>query len=122
LLSPSSTLFRSLLQTGRVLAAWTVVFIVLMTLAFLFKSSDLVSRVWLVGWYASGALVLVIFRLSLRHIVMQWTREGRLKRRTVIVGGGHDAEVLVDSLMRSASADIRLLGLFDDRNDERSPE
>ncbi len=112
----------ALLQTGRVLAAWTVVFIVLMTLAFLFKSSDLVSRVWLVGWYASGALVLVIFRLSLRHIVMQWTREGRLKRRTVIVGGGHDAEVLVDSLMRSASADIRLLGLFDDRNDERSPE
>ena len=112
----------ALQQTGRVLAAWTLVFIVLMTLAFLFKSSELVSRFWLVSWYAAGALVLVVFRLSLRQIILQWTAEGKLKRRTVIVGGGHDAEVLVDSIYRSASSDVRLLGLFDDRNDERSPE
>jgi Undecaprenyl-phosphate glucose phosphotransferase len=109
-------------QTGRVLASWSLVFIVLMIAAFLFKSSELVSRVWLVSWYLSGALVLVLFRLSLRTLVMQWTREGRLKRRTVIVGGGHDAEVLVDQIKQSAGSDVRLLGLFDDRNDERSPE
>ncbi|HVY52520.1 MAG TPA: undecaprenyl-phosphate glucose phosphotransferase [Devosia sp.] len=109
-------------QTGRALAAWSLVFIVLMTLAFLFKSSELVSRVWLVSWYLSGAVVLVLFRLSLRAVVQQWTREGRLKRRTVIVGGGHDAEVLVDQIKQSAGNDVRLLGLFDDRNDERSPE
>ena len=102
-------------QTGRVLAAWTLVFIVLMTLAFLFKSSELVSRFWLVSWYAAGALVLVVFRLSLRQLILQWTAEGKLKRRTVIVGGGHDAEVLVDSINRSAGADVRLLGLIDDR-------
>jgi Undecaprenyl-phosphate glucose phosphotransferase len=109
-------------QTWRVLAAWTAVFIVLLALAFLLKSSDQVSRVWLVSWFASGALVLVLFRLSLRALVMQWTREGRLKRRTVIVGGGHDAEVLVGQIEQSAGADVRLLGVFDDRNDERSPE
>jgi Undecaprenyl-phosphate glucose phosphotransferase len=109
-------------QTGRVLAAWSLVFIVVMSLAFLLKSSELVSRVWLVGWYGSGALVLVLFRVSLRAVVLQWTREGRLKRRTVIVGGGHDAEVLVDQIRQSAGNDVRLLGLFDDRNDERSPE
>jgi FlaA1/EpsC-like NDP-sugar epimerase len=109
-------------QTWRVLAAWTLVFVVLLALAFLLKSSDQVSRVWLVSWYASGALVLVAFRLSLRALVMQWTREGRLKRRTVIVGGGHDAEVLVEQIEKSAGADVRMLGVFDDRNDERSPE
>jgi len=115
--------YRTLVQqTWRVLAAWTLVFAVLVALAFLFKSSELVSRVWLVSWYAAGALLLVAFRLSLRAVVLQWTREGKLKRRTVIVGGGHDAEVLVDSIRRSAGADVRLLGLFDDRNDERSPE
>jgi Undecaprenyl-phosphate glucose phosphotransferase len=58
----------------------------------------------------------------LRVLVQQWTREGRLKRRTVIVGGGHDAEVLLEQIKRSDGADVRLLGLFDDRNDERSPE
>jgi Undecaprenyl-phosphate glucose phosphotransferase len=115
--------YRSFVQQmGRVLAGWSAVFIALMTLAFLFKGSDLVSRVWLVGWYVSGALLLVAFRLSLRQLVQQWTADGKLKRRTVIVGGGHDAEVLVDSLRASAGADVRLLGLFDDRNDERSPE
>ena len=115
--------YRTLVQqTWRVLAAWSLVFAVVVALAFLFKSSEMVSRVWLVSWWASGALLLVAFRLSLRTVVLQWTREGKLKRRTVIVGGGHDAEVLVDSIRRSAGADVRLLGLFDDRNDERSPE
>jgi Undecaprenyl-phosphate glucose phosphotransferase len=109
-------------QTGRVLAAWSLVFIVMMTLVFLFKSSELLSRFWVVTWYASGALVLVTFRLSLRALILQWTHEGRLRRRTVIVGGGHDAEVLVQSIQKSPNSDVRLLGLFDDRNDERSPE
>ena len=112
----------ALQQTGRVLAAWSLVFIVLMTIAFLFKSSELGSRFWLVAWYVSGALLVVMFRLSLRQMVLQWTAEGRLRRRTVIVGGGHDAELLVDSITRSALADVRILGVFDDRSDERSPE
>ena len=30
------------------------------------QGSELVSRVWLVSWFAAGALVLVVFRLSLR--------------------------------------------------------
>jgi Undecaprenyl-phosphate glucose phosphotransferase len=112
----------ALQQTGRVLAAWSLVFVVLMTIAFLFKSSELVSRFWLVTWYVFGALLLVMFRLSLRQLVLQWTAEGKLRRRTVIVGGGHDAEQLVDSITRSALADVRILGVFDDRSDERSPE
>ena len=115
--------YRTLVQqTWRVLAAWSLVFALLVALAFLFKSSELVSRVWLVSWWAAGSLLLVAFRLSLRTVVLQWTREGKLKRRTVIVGGGPDAEVLVDAIRKSAGSDVRLLGLFDDRNDERSPE
>ena len=109
-------------QTWRVLASWTLVFVAFMSLAFLLKSSDLVSRVWLVSWYASGALLLIAFRFTVRALVLRWTREGRMKRRSVIVGGGHDAEALVDSIRKSAGNDVRLLGLFDDRNDERSPE
>lgn len=117
------TSYRTLVQqTWRVLAGWSLVFAVVVALAFLFKSSELVSRVWLVSWWATGALLLVVFRLSLRMAVLQWTREGKLKRRTVVVGGGPDAEVLIDSIRKSAGSDVRLLGLFDDRNDERSPE
>jgi Undecaprenyl-phosphate glucose phosphotransferase len=115
--------YRTLLeQVGRVLAAWSAVFVVLLIGAFLFKASDLVSRVWLVGWYGAGAAALVIFRVSLRSLVWQWTAEGRLKRRTVIVGGGRDAEALIEQIRKGATNDINLFGLFDDRVDDRSPE
>ena len=40
----------------------------------------------------------------------------------MIVGGGHDAETLVEQISGSADDDVRLLGIFDDRIDERSPE
>lgn len=109
-------------QTGRVLAAWSLVFTLIAVGVFLFKASDMVSRVWLVSWFATGAIVLVLFRLSLRAAVQQWTREGKLKRRTVIVGGGQPAEELIEAIRRGAENDIRLFGLFDDREDDRSPE
>ena len=109
-------------QIGRVLAVWSVVMVLLAFLAFMFKVSDAVSRVWLVSWYASGALVLVTFRLSLRALVQHWTADGRLKRRTVIVGGGKDAAVLIDAIRRGAGSDVNLIGLFDDRDDDRSPD
>ncbi len=109
-------------QTARVLAAWSAVFLVLTMGAFLFKAQDLLSRVWLVGWFASSAVLLVGFRLSLRALILRWTAEGRLKRRTVIVGGGADAETLIEQIKAGASNDINLFGLFDDRVDDRSPE
>jgi Undecaprenyl-phosphate glucose phosphotransferase len=109
-------------QSGRVLAAWSLVITAIAVGIFLFKAHDSISRVWLVSWYAFGAVVLVAFRMSLRALVRQWTAEGKLKRRTVIVGGGKDAEALIDALQKGADSDIRLFGLFDDRNDDRSPE
>jgi Undecaprenyl-phosphate glucose phosphotransferase len=111
-----------MMQTGRVLAAWSLVFTVIAVGVFLFKASDYVSRVWLVSWFATGAILLVVFRMSLRAVLMQWTREGKLMRRTVIVGGGRDAEELIEAIRRGAGNDIRLFGLFDDRYDDRSPE
>jgi len=111
-----------LLQIGRVLAAWSLVFVMLMVLAYVFKASEMVSRVWLAGWYLVGIVLLVAYRMALRALVMRWTAQGRLKRRTVIIGGGKDAEALIDTIRSGATNDINLLGLFDDRIDERSPD
>jgi Undecaprenyl-phosphate glucose phosphotransferase len=116
-------IYRTFLQqNGRVLAIWSVVVVLLSFLAFMFKVSDQVSRVWLVSWYASGAVVLVAFRMSLRGLVQHWTADGRLKRRTVIVGGGQDAAELIGAIRKGAGSDVNLIGLFDDRDDDRSPE
>jgi len=113
---------QGVVQVGRVLAAWSVIFIALAVLAYLLKASDMVSRVWLGSWYLIGGALLVAFRLTLRTVVLRWTGQGRLKRRTVIVGGGKDAEDLIDTIRAGAANDIDLLGLFDDRIDERSPD
>jgi Undecaprenyl-phosphate glucose phosphotransferase len=109
-------------QTSRVLIGWTVVMTVLTVGIFFFKAADLFSRVWLASWYVSGAVLLVAYRLGLRALVMRWTAQGRLRRRTVIVGGGKDAESLIEQIRSGASNDIALLGLFDDRIDARSPD
>jgi len=115
-------IYRSgLRQSARMLAAWSLVFAIMALMVFMFKISNEVSRVWMVSWYVSGAVVLVIYRMSLRFVVQKWTRDGRLKRRTVIVGGGADAEKLIRAIHQSADNDIDLVGLFDDRVDERSP-
>ncbi len=115
--------YRTLfMQLGRVLGAWTAVMVLLMVGVFLFKAGDQMSRVWLFAWFVSGAVMLVVFRMVLRAMVQRWTEQGRLKRRTVIVGGGADAAALIDQIKAGANRDINLLGLFDDRVDDRSPD
>ncbi|MFC3706028.1 undecaprenyl-phosphate glucose phosphotransferase [Devosia honganensis] len=109
-------------QIGRVAGAWALVVVTLTAGLFFFKAGDMVSRVWLLGWFVSGGAALVLYRLALRALVLRWTEQGRLKRRAVIVGGGSDAALLIDQIKAGADKDINLLGLFDDRVDERSPE
>ncbi len=109
-------------QISRVLMGWAVVALLLAVGGFIFKASDLISRFWLISWFISGSVLLVSYRLALRALVMVWTRQGRLKRRTVIVGGGKDAEALIEQVRQGGDNDIRLFGLFDDRVDNRSPE
>jgi len=106
----------------RALAAWSTVFLIVVAAVFLIKAQDEVSRVWLVSWYVAGGIAEVAMRLCLKALVRHWTESGLLKRRTVIVGGGSDAERLIDAINANRDSDIEIFGLFDDRVDERSPE
>ena len=111
-----------LMQVSRVLTGWLGVFLLLVAGLFIFKAGEMVSRVWVVAWFVSGAVGLVVFRLGLRALIGRWSAKGRLKRRTVIVGGGDDAKALLERIDASPSNDIELIGLFDDRLGPRSPE
>ncbi len=122
-LTHSIAAYRSFVQQAvRVLGAWTVVIISIMVVAFLLKISDNLSRVWLVSYFMGGAIFLVIYRLIIRGLVLRWLKDGKLRRRTVIVGGGSDAEFLIKAIKTGAAYDIDLLGMFDERVDERSPD
>ncbi len=47
---------------------------------------------------------------------------GLTERRAVLVGGGERAEQVIRRLAESPDNDIRVCGIFDDRDDDRSPQ
>ena len=112
---------RPLRQMARLLSAWSVVFLLAIAASFLLKLDLPFSRVWLVGFWGGGLIVLLASRSILYLLVRQWMRDGRLTRRTVIVGGGAPGEALIEALKNQEDSDVRVIGVFDDRNDERSP-
>jgi Undecaprenyl-phosphate glucose phosphotransferase len=114
--------FRSpVTQLTRLALAWSVVFLVAMAIAFFAKFEGMFSRVWLAGTYLVGLLALIGFRVAFSGLVRHWTREGRLDRRAVVVGGGEPGETLIEAINKQVDSDVRIVGVFDDRGDERSP-
>jgi Undecaprenyl-phosphate glucose phosphotransferase len=108
-------------QFGRLVVAWTLVFLIAFAVAFFLKAGEELSRFWLGTWYASGLGILAVFRIGLAQIVKTWSRAGRLQRRAVVVGGGEAAEELIRSIQAQQDSDVTICGTFDDRTDLRSP-
>ena len=100
---------------------WSATFGALALLGFLFKMSEEFSRVWFTAWFVGGLAALILLRLVLAMQVRRWARDGRMERRAVIVGGGKRAEELIRAIEQQPYNDIRICGLFDDRDDTRSP-
>jgi Undecaprenyl-phosphate glucose phosphotransferase len=109
-------------QLSRLSAAWTIVFLCALALAFFIKFDNTFSRAWAGGWYAAGLVALFCDRLILTSMVRRWARAGRLVRRVIIVGGGREGESLVKALSHDTDSDLRICGVFDDRGGERSPD
>ena len=107
-------------QYFRLASAWSVVFLLVIGATFFAKAGGEFSRVWLGTFYVVGLMVLVGFRRGLFVLVRRWTREGRLDRRTVVVGADERGNALIHALSSQKDSDIRIVGVFDDRGDERS--
>jgi Undecaprenyl-phosphate glucose phosphotransferase len=61
-------------------------------------------------------------RATLVHLVRSWARQGRLYRRAVIYGAGPVSEEVITQLEKDAGIDLRITGIFDDRDEEaRAP-
>ena len=112
---------RPLNQLARLISAWSLIFLLTTAVSFFLKFDQMFSRVWLLSFWAVGLAALLIFRTVLYTFVRRWMRDGRLTRRTVIVGGGTSGEDLIHALDEQKDSDVHVVGVFDDRNDERSP-
>jgi Undecaprenyl-phosphate glucose phosphotransferase len=116
-----AALRHGVLRLGRVALAWTGVFALFGAIAFLTKSGDTYSRVWITSWYFAGLIGLGVLRPATSAVARRWTESGLLQRRAIVVGGGDAAAELIAALASEPDNDIRICGIFDDRKDDRSP-
>jgi Undecaprenyl-phosphate glucose phosphotransferase len=114
-------IFRGhLRQMTRMISSWAFVFLLFIGASFIVKLGNEISRVWLTAFFFLGLAALVTERILLRSLVRSWARQGRLDRRTIIVGADENGEELVQALKAQDDSDIEVLGVFDDRNDDRA--
>ncbi len=106
---------------GRILLAWIATFAALALTGFFLKISADFSRFWFGAWFITGFLSLLVLRIIASQMMRRWARNGTIERRAVIVGGGTNAEQLIRSIEQQPYNDIRICGIFDDRDDRRSP-
>ena len=109
------------LQLFRMSGAWTIAFAALIALVFFGRLEGAISRVWLLSWYLSGFSALAVSRYGLAAAVERLAASGQFQKRVVVVGGGELARDLIRDLTRADPAEVKLIGVFDDRNDDRSP-
>jgi exopolysaccharide biosynthesis polyprenyl glycosylphosphotransferase len=109
-------------QMTRMISSWAFVFLLFTGASFFAKLGGEVSRLWLSAFFFVGLAALIAERLFLRALVRGWARDGRLDRRTIVVGSDQTGEKLVEALKAQDDSDIDILGVFDDRNDSRALE
>ncbi|MDG4896137.1 MULTISPECIES: undecaprenyl-phosphate glucose phosphotransferase [unclassified Mesorhizobium] len=116
-----AALMRPLANFGRVLLVWAGSFALMALTAFVIKASEDYSRLLFGTWFVVGFVLIFGLRLVMSSLIRRWARDGRMERRALIVGGGKAAEQLIRSVEKQPYNDIRICGIFDDRNDRRSP-
>lgn len=104
------------------LLAWTLVFLLAFALIFFLKLDARYSRLVFAGWYGSGLVMLPMVRLLIARMAARLAAQGVFRQRAVLVGGGPEAEGFLAALGDGTAHDLDILGMFDDRNAERSPE
>ncbi|WP_075288657.1 undecaprenyl-phosphate glucose phosphotransferase [Pararhizobium arenae] len=105
----------------RVLLAWSASFAAVALTYLLFRGMAGLHSIWAEVWFAGGAVFLVLERFFIAYSIRRWSRNGIMERRAVIVGGGQPAKDLIRNIEMQSDNDIRICGIFDDRDERRSP-
>jgi Undecaprenyl-phosphate glucose phosphotransferase len=108
-------------QIGKIAKSVLVIFCAATGAGYLIGHPPFTPEMGLV-WLVSSIVLLSATRFPIGHVLEGLTDAGRLVRRTIIVGGGPDAEALITALMEDRRKEVAILGVFDDRWDERSAE
>ncbi|SHL72382.1 undecaprenyl-phosphate glucose phosphotransferase [Roseibium suaedae] len=116
-----SIMRKGLAQTGRVAGGWVLVFVIFALVKSTSSFGIYLNQNWIGSWFVYGLAGLIAVRFGFNRLVRHYMDSGRLERRAIIVGGGNAAADLIHELESQPENDIRICGIFDDRNNDRSP-
>ncbi len=105
----------------RVATAWVMAALFMITLGFVLRSSDAVSRGWSLGWFAGGGIALLLARLAGTFWVRRLKTRGTFNQRIAIFGAGPQGQRLANYIQTHDKLTITIIGFFDDRRDGRVP-
>jgi Undecaprenyl-phosphate glucose phosphotransferase len=111
-----------LASLGKIFTILGGAFAAIAIIGFFLKMSEEFSRFWFGLWFISSTCSLAMGRVCLTIMIRRWARKGIMERRAVVIGGGPSAEELIRAIEQQPHNDIRLCGLFDDRDGARSPK
>ncbi|WP_119391627.1 undecaprenyl-phosphate glucose phosphotransferase [Taklimakanibacter lacteus] len=114
-------LLRPADYVARLAGAWLIIAGLVIAYVFFSKAGDDYSRAWAALWFVGGLCSLLAFRILVSRLVRSWNAKGQLDRRAVLVGGGEPASSVIEALEASHDIDVSVIGIFDDRDDDRSP-
>lgn len=100
-------------QIGNAAQAWTLLFVTLVLLGYLTKTSEDYSRAWSIAWYLLALLGFVAARLVVAARLRRWRQSGRLARTIAIVDLAGNGQELAREL-QAQGPDVRLVGIFSD--------
>jgi Undecaprenyl-phosphate glucose phosphotransferase len=80
------------------------------------------SSFWKIEWVMVCGFYFPASRLAVQLWARPKLQAGRFRRRIAVVGGGKAAEEAITILENSKNLDVEIIGLFDDRYDNRSPD
>ncbi len=101
-------------EIKQVTVALASIFIALVIVAVLAKTTASYSRIWFVEWFVLTWLVLVGYRILLR-LVLRWMRSNGFNRRSiVVVGSGEIALTVVRRIISTSWSGFHITGIFGD--------
>ena len=109
------TIMNPLRSAATIVAVCGLVFMVLLALAFAFKISSAISRLWAFSWMLSLVLLILTFRAIAATVTRRLAEAGRIGRRIMIYGAGLQGQRLVDRIEQLDEPWNRIVGVFDDR-------
>lgn len=115
----SITSLYSLLSTLG-FGAMAALFLILMG-GYLSGTLSAYSRVWFATSACTSFTLLLVNRLVLTQMVNRAREADMLNESIIVVGSNECAEMIVDAINRSEHANIKMLGVFDDRIQRQLP-